>query len=635
MKIIVVFVLWTLSLSAQAGDNNYAASAIPENLKTGMYAVVREHTVTFDVFSLDKSSITYHRVVTILNKNGDFMAQLAIGYDKQTSIDYFHGFAYDANGIQIKKLKQSDIYDKSSISSGTLFDDDRVKIADLSQSAYPYTVEFEYKIDYKFLFFYPDLDLNEDDEVSTEKRDFSLRYPVSLKPRIRANKVEAPRVQTLADGREMMSWSVRNVRPEKFEADSPDHRFLLPYVSIAPTNFSYGGHIGSMSSWDEYGKWQVELNRGRDVLPDKTVEAIKKLTAPLKTNEEKIRAVYEYMQGRTRYVGIQLGIGGFQPFDAKTVDELGYGDCKALSNYTIALLRAAGLKGYYVIIHGGPDRVPVIPDFVDNYFNHVVAAVPNGADTVWLECTSQTNPYGFAGTFTGERKALMITDTGGKLVNTPRYPDAGNKITRVADVSVEETGDATAKVKATYEGLMYDHDNLSFYLGFSADDQKKWLQKTIKIPSFDIESFSFVNKKAVHPAGIVNTNLILRRYATVNGKRLFLTPNLQNRSSYVPDKNLARKNEIYIPTGYVTFDSIRFKVPEKLSPEFLPEPTKISTRFGDYESSFKMDQGSVLYTRRLLIHRGTFPAATYGEWSDFYKNINKADNFKLVFLNKT
>lgn len=79
---------------------------------------------------------------------------------------------------------------------------------------------------------------------------------------------------------------------------------------------------------------------------------------------------------------------------------------KILSNYTIALLKEAGIKGYYTIIRAGRNARPIQPNFPSNQFNHVIVSVPNGKDTLWLECTSQTNPFGYQGTFTEDRWAL-------------------------------------------------------------------------------------------------------------------------------------------------------------------------------------------------------------------------------------
>ena len=62
---------------------------------------------------------------------------------------------------------------------------------------------------------------------------------------------------------------------------------------------------------------------------------------------------------------------------------------------------------------------------------------------------------------------------------------------------------------------------------------------------------------------------------------------------------------------------------------------KISSQYGEYESTIKFDQGKLLYVRKLKIKPGEFPASSYGEMVEFYKNISKSDNLKLVFLSKT
>jgi hypothetical protein len=259
--------------------------------------------------------------------------------------------------------------------------------------------------------------------------------------------------------------------------------------------------------------------------------------------------------------------------------------------------------------------------------------VPNGKDTLWLECTSQTKPFGYMGTFTGDRKALLITDTGGKIVSTSRYPAHINIRSRSGDVYVDISGNATAKITSNYSGIKYDV--VSSVLSDQYDNQKKWVLDHTEIPSFDLVNFSFTNNKAKIPSAALNIELRLNRLASVSGKRLFISPNLMSKSSYTPEKQTERKTDIVVKWGSTNLDTIRYHIPENIYPEFLPEPVKITSRFGEYEASFKVEQGNVVYQRTLRVNDGRFPPDSYKEFSDFYRSINKADNVKIVFLNKT
>jgi hypothetical protein len=239
------------------------------------------------------------------------------------------------------------------------------------------------------------------------------------------------------------------------------------------------------------------------------------------------------------------------------------------------------------------------------------------------------------GNFTGDRWALMVTEEGGKLVKTPSIKTEQNSQYQKAVVQLDKSGNAKAKVTTYYSGLQYENNGLDFKINSQYNDQKKWLQENISIPSFEIGSFSMINKKEKIPTAIVNVELTLNRYASVSGKRVFLTPNLLNRSTYAPPKNENRKNKVVRKSSFADVDSITFQIPEEIYPEFIPQPVKISTQYGEYEATFKFDQGKLLYVRKLKMVPGEFPSNTYNELVDFYKGINKADNIKLVFLNKT
>lgn len=639
MRILLLTLLTLVGFqcSILASDPKYPVSAISEDLKKDVNIVVREDKMVYRIVSKNKGSMYAHYAVTILNGSGQRSAKKSFFYDRLSKLKELKGAVYDAEGNLIKKLKNSEITDRSAFDGFSLFSDNRLKIVDLTQTVYPYTVEFEYEMEYDFLYDFGGSWIVSQEKQSVQHASYQLIYPEDLTPRYKVFNTNCiPKQEKTSDGLTSLLWNFENIKPIKLEPLGPRGDDVFPHIMAAPGKFEYEGYAGDMSTWKEFGKWNLLLNQGRDELPPATKQKIKELTATENSVEGKVKVLYEYLQSKTRYVSIQLGIGGLQPFDALTVDKNGYGDCKALSNYMVAMLKEVGIKGYYTTVMAGEENDRhVLLDFPSHQSNHAIVAVPTKTDTLWLECTSQTNPFGYQGLFTGDRKALMITEQGGVVVNTTHYADEKNIQARVADVYVDAAGNAKSSVKTTYSGLQYENDNLNFIVDRQYDDQQKWIRENTEIPSFDVNSFSFLTKKGRNPEATVKVDLTLNRLASVSGKRLFITPNLMNRSTYIPDKSDERKTKVVLKMGYIDFDTIRYHLPQEIYPEFLPPAIKFSSEFGEYEATFKVDQGSLIYSRKVKMKKGEFPPESYQSLIDFYKGMNKADNVKLVFLNKT
>ena len=231
-------------------------------------------------------------------------------YDKFDVIKFFKGTSYDAAGKVIRKLKSSDIYDQSVFDGFTLYSDNRMKKAILPQSSYPYTVEFEYEIEHKALFFIPDFELYEDDEISTQKTKYTLVYPPSLKPRYKSFKIQGPK-EIAVDNKQSLEWTFENVKPEKFERLSPDFDRIVPNIAVAPNSFEFDKYAGKMDTWENYAKWIVLLNKDRNVLPEQAKKQVHELTKNAKSTEEKVRILYEYLQNKTRYQGFNSALVDF------------------------------------------------------------------------------------------------------------------------------------------------------------------------------------------------------------------------------------------------------------------------------------------------------------------------------------
>lgn len=633
MRITFIFCLWAVAAAAAPAPLSYPVSTIPPELMTDVDAVVREDHMRFSISGRGSGSMFVRYVVTILNEKANHYAKRIIGYDKLMKVVNITGNVYDQLGNQVRHLKPGEIYDQSSYDG--LFSDNRIKAIDLSQASYPYTVEIQYELEFKFLYHIPGTTIG-GERVSVQNASYALVYPSALKPRYRTNHVDEKPVEAKVNATtESLTWYFANLKPLTVEPSGPGEDELVPSIEAAPSQFEYEGHPGTMNTWDEYGKWNADLNKDRNELPQATRDKVHQLISGKSTDEQKARVLYEYMQNKTRYVSIQLGIGGLQPFPAAVVDETGYGDCKALSNYMVALLKEAGIKGYYVTIKSGRDQRQFYPEFPSHQFDHVIVAVPNKSDTIWLECTSQTQPFGFLGSFTDDRRALLITDNGGKLVKTPTYTPDQNRQTRTILATIDATGAAKVVGKTTYTGLQVENGNLFELVGNPSDEQKKWIQSSISLPTFNINSYSISGKKERLPYATVKFDLTLSRYASMSGKRMFLAPNMLNRTSFIPPKVENRKTEVVRNSSYLDIDTVIYKFPENLYPEFLPAPMKLTSRFGEFEVDYKIKEGELTYIRRMKMWRGRFPKESYNELQEFFKGVNKSDNAKIVFLSKT
>ncbi|NJL12539.1 MAG: transglutaminase family protein [Microscillaceae bacterium] len=405
-----------------------------------------------------------------------------------------------------------------------------------------------------------------------------------------------------------------------------------PRVIFSPARFSFGGVEGNMQTWQGFGEWQYRLNQGRTGLPTETAEKIKALTASLTSPVEKVKAVYEFLQSKTRYVGVQLGIGGWQTLPAAHVDEKGYGDCKALTNYTQSLLKAVGIPAYYTLVHADRDIQPIDKDFPANYFNHVILCVPLEKDTLWLECTSQEEAFGYLGDFTDNRFALAITPQGGKLLRTPAYTKKHNQLLRQAQIQIAENGEANAQIKTRYQALKEgDRDR---WVTYAPEEQKKYLYEEIDIADFEILSFSLRRQKDRIPYTEELLQLRIPKFATLSGRRMFITPNLMNQWTTVPEDLENRQTAIFLNRYYDFYDqdSLTFQVPAGYVPESLPKPIKIESAFGKYEAHFVMENQQLFYYRTFEMNQGVFPKEKYAELSDFLKAVSRADRNRVVLV---
>ena len=622
---------------AVSGQSDFSITKINPMLLKDADAVVRVDEMVWEIKSQAEGVLKSRLVVTVFNEKGEEEhGQLTVRYDKFTKITDISGNIYDAEGKQVKKLRNSEIEDYGYGGSGDNISDARVKMASFGKKsyAYPYTIEYAYEIRDRNMMSYPGWTPAQKVGSAAEQSVYRILAPSGFKFRYKEyNGAPAVIKSKTADGADLYEWSMKN-QPAKnsndlYQLPAIDRN---PMVMVAPSDFEVQDYKGNFNSWEDFGKFYGTLNAGRDVLPASVAGEVKALTQSARSEREKAELIYKWMQSKSRYVSIQLGIGGWQTIDAVTVASTGYGDCKALTNFTLAALRSVGINCYTALIKAGDEEV-IKADFPSNQFNHAIACALVGKDTLWLECTSQLAKPNFMGTFTGGRHALLITPDGGKLVKTPDYKPSQNMRDSHTFVKLETSGDGIVEVKTLYKGLQHETRASVMQTG-TKDEQKKWLLNHINLPSLDLQRFEWIAGQDNDPSVTEKLTLNVRNCATKTGTRLFIKPSLMSRTFELP-ASTERTTDFYLPVSDYNFtdlDTVSYEVPASYKLETTLPVFQIASAFGSYELKTTYENNQLICARKVVMNGGRYGSKDFAAWVDFLKKIRKADRAQVVFV---
>jgi len=566
--------------------------------------------MTYAVESAGKSKASFRTVITIMNESAEDLRLFEIYYDKFRTVQNISASVYDENGKFIESVPGSAIMD---VSEGSGFiSDARMKRILFPVNRYPFTIEVDYDVNINGFLNIESWTFQSDPYLSVEESGVQYIIPNDIPFRYSEYYMNASFDSLRTEDHTIYTWVQRNTPAISKWYFSPLALSRSPILLAAIDDFEFGSIKGSMRSWKSFGEWAWELNQGTDQLSDTEKRRIAEIIAGMQSDREKTEALYRYMQSRTRYASIQLGIGGYKPAPATEVSEKGYGDCKGLANYMYAILKEAGIKSHYTLVRAGTNRY-IIPSFVSNQFNHAILCVPMQADTVWLECTSQTVPFNYLGTFTCDRDVLLITPEGGKLVRTPRLPNSYLRTDAV--INVNRRGPSSGEVSMTAGGIGFDENRI--FHGKTVTEMKRIINQGLGLGSYSADTASYTEKIESEPVSELSFGITLNDFAVVAGPRIHFRPCL-DPFDYAPFDTIATR----VWDKEVRIDSVVYRLPPEYRPELLPEEVKSEGPFGYYRCGVRrLDDGSLLYTRKMKINRGTYRGE---QAKEFYAFLNLA-----------
>ncbi len=462
----------------------------------------------------------------------------------------------------------------------------------------------------------------------TLDEEFELRYPSATRLTVISPNDKPDRHTEGGDTIER--WHRSQTRPT-----------VAPPGGTAPTEDDAAPKLApdvawtTFPSWAAVGEWYRGLAADRAV-PDAALQAkAAALTAGATTDDEKIDRIYSFVSMQIRYIGVNFGVGRYQPHSAIEVLNNGYGDCKDKHTLLAALLTAAGFHVDPVLIGANIHIDKDLP--APNSFNHLITVVerPNN-QRLWLDSTAEVAPPGMlAGSLRNEDALLIPAAATGVpvLVKTPAAPPFDAFDHYEASGTLTPDGKLTAHFTVTMRGDL----ELLMRSSLFSSGAAQWTQVGQNLSSF----MGFGGTvSAFHATGVdtpgkplsVTYDYERDQYGDwPNHRILSLLPGslfVQTQLTKQPDEPIdlgaprieTAKSTIVIPGGF--------------SPSQMPSDFHARSSFGTYDITYAFHGSTLVTEARLQIRASTLPAAQWQELTSFAKDIEaNSSNFTTLAEN--
>ena len=372
----------------------------------------------------------------------------------------------------------------------------------------------------------------------------------------------------------------------------------------------------SFSDWKQVASWYAKLQGERVTVDDTLRKKVAELTAGASTENEKARRLYDYVARDYRYVSLSFGVGRYQPHSATEILHSGYGDCKDKHTLLAAMLKAAGITSYPVLIGFGRKLDPDVPS--PGQFNHVITAAKLGNDLTFLDTTAEIAPFGLLVYDLRNKQAVLASDDSyGGLRRTPADVPVKNSLVYAINGKVSEAGTVDATVEIDASG---DSD-LVMRAGFRSLSRADWnrFARLLWLRPSDKTEASDINVSSID-----DTSKPLRIRFHVHQEAYFVVPSADENFFPFPPlvfPRVAKSRKTSEPLNVGPAKDMTYKVHLQFAPNFtLRSPTQVtmSRDYGDYSTTFQFQNNVLDAERKLILKVNELPPSRRADIESFY-----------------
>lgn len=586
--------------------------------------------------------------VRILRREGLQRAVLSVGNDSWSKVQQMRAWAIPVSG-KTTEVRMKDAIETSltNVRGGELITDARMRVLRVPDAAIGTTVGYEFEI------VQSPLEMADTFRFQDTIPVLEARYLLQLPPgwTLATTWINHSGREPERNGANQWTWTLREIPAVAIEPAMPAWPGLAGqlFVAFAPANTT-----PQLSTWQGISSWFLDLSRDRRVATPQVREKAAELLAGRTSPLERIQALATFVQRDIRYVGIQLGIGGFQPHAATDILRNRYGDCKDKAVLLNVLLAEAGIDSLPVLVH--TERLHVRPQMPPSLrFNHMILAIrlpadaqattllatatqADGSRLLFFDPTDEVTALGRLPAALQGGHGLLVLAQDSHLVQLPQLLPGQNGARRTARMRLDAAGNLAGEVVESFRG---EHANLQrrFLRGVAREqDMIKPLEARLaeSLANFRITSASVSNEGTSELPLEWRFSLAAESYARRAGELVMVRPRLLASSvDQLPGGELARVHDLLLSEPRADHDEYVIELPAGYVPDSLPEPVELDVGFAAYRSRTEVSGSQLRYSRSFEVRESLVPAAKIEDYRRLQREIARDERAVVLLKHST
>jgi transglutaminase-like putative cysteine protease len=585
-----------------------------------------KETITFELNKKESKVVVKNAIKEhLMNINHRADIQKYEFYDSESKIETFN--------MKYRNQKNANFFvtDEFYKDNDLFYNDARVKHMTIDFPVQGYTYLYELEKKYEDVKYFTSLYFN--DEYPVMKKEINITVPNWLTVELKEfnfegnNIVKTKTVNT--NSTITYTYKLENVVAFYKEESAPGNSYIYPHILIIAKSYKDNDKTVTLfnSAADLY-KWYKSLV---DLMKDDSsvfADKVKELTTGAKSDEEKIKRIYYWVQDNIRYIAFEDGLAGFKPDESQSVFQKRYGDCKGMANLIKQMLKVAGYDARLTWI--GTKHIAydyTTPSLAVD--NHMICSVFLKGKKYFLDGTEKYNSLGdYAERI--QSKEVMIED-GDKFIIEKIQPGnaEANKEKYSANLSIKNEK-LTGTCSKSFMGescsqFLYIYN--SFQINKKGETLEGYLSKYDKNINVNNIKTSDINNRDQKLD--IDYEVIVENKVSIFDNDLYVDLEYMNEFKGFELKDRKTDYEFAYKKDFESI--IKLQIPEGYKVTKLPENLVVKEENFDVAITFQKTEKEIVYKKSFVIKNGVVKAQEMGKWNAFVKKLNDVYNQQITF----